>query len=80
MRRSWWRRACALVFGLAILAAVAVVPAAAAGGKAARPAVRELQKAPNATAKDEGSEEENEALARAEQASIIRTPRCSSHR
>jgi hypothetical protein len=73
MRRSWWRRACALAFGMAMLAAVAVVPAAVAGGKAARPAVRELQKAPNATAKDEGSQEENEALARTEQASIIRT-------
>src|SRR6266536_3377036 len=75
-----WRRACALGFGVAVLAAVAAVPAAVAGGdgKAVRPAVRELQKAPNATAGDQGRADENEVLARSEQESIIRTAPGSS--
>jgi hypothetical protein len=80
MRRSfWWRRAGALGFGMVILAAVALVPAAAAQkGVANRPALGELQRAHNATANDEGQGNENEVLARAEQESIMRTAPGSS--
>ena len=74
MTADRWRRAFVLGLGVAALAAVAAVPAAVAGkGGKVRPALQELRKAPNATASDQGSRDENEVLARAEQESIIRT-------
>ena len=63
-RSSWWRRTGALAFGVTMLATVAVVPT--------------LQRAHNATAKDQGQGDENEVLARAEQESIMRTAPGSS--
>ena len=80
MRRSFsWRRVGALVFGVAVLAVVAVVPTATARkGVSNRPAFGELQRAHNATAHDQGQGDENEVLARAEQESIMRTAPGSS--
>ena len=74
-----WRRLVAPLFGVAVLVALGVVPAAAAGGGAhSRPAFGELQRAHNATAKDEGQGDANEVLARAAQESLMRTAPGSS--
>jgi hypothetical protein len=74
-----WRRVVAPVFGVAVLVALGVVPAAAAGGGAHnRPALGEVQRAHNATAKDEDGGDANEVLARAAQEEIMKTAPGSS--
>jgi hypothetical protein len=74
-----WRRMVAPLVGVAVLVAVGVVPAAAAGGGVhQRPGFGELSRAKHATAHDQGQGDENEVLARAAQEEIMKTAPGSS--